>query len=373
MGYLVQGRIEVSIFIDDNEYPLMDTNTLNYLHIGTSVITGFPTLCFSITDVDRTIERIGLQDGIPIRVVLKSANSDTQIYLFRKFHHKKPPSSSAPTYIIDGYYDSPLWFAGSTNVNIRGSSNDVLQSIASTCGLKYAGASTNDAQLWTPQNKGWRQFAKEVTNNAYISDSSCMCLALDLDGTLKFVDVNNLPTPKRKIIAYEYADDAITAVDFTNSASSGFNNALSGYWNTRVKQSLTADALHTPIDQLQFTADVRAPLYNTAVKTQAKRGAVRFSPIDVGNLHENYERASYQNMRYRNLFSFGLSLLLNQSTTFQIFEKINFSVQKVDASQDTSTAGVYTITGRSLYINAANYAEKLQVVRHGTNETYVQG
>jgi hypothetical protein len=373
MSYIIQNKIEISIFIDGNEYPLSTINSLNFLHMGASAAMDFPTCCFQIVDQSRTIDSMGLQDGIPLRIVVRSGQSNSQTFNFRKFNHLKDSSGPFAVYTIDGYYDSPLWFTGTTNQNIRSTSGGILSTIASQCGLNYDGVDTNDSQLWTPQNKKWRQFAKETTMNAYVDDTSCMCSALDFSGTLRFKDINNLPDATQKIIAYQYSTDAITAVAFQNKAGSGFNNSVTGYSNTRVSQSITADQTYTTINQLQFESDSRAPLYNTAVRDKAKNGPVRFSPIDVGNNHPNYERASYQNNRYRNLFSMGLEILIPQQTQFQLFDKINFSVQKEDTSQDTSASGEYTISGRAIYVQGSNYAEKLQVIRHGTNETYVEG
>lgn len=373
MAYIIQDRIEISIFIDDNEYPLGDTNQLNFLHISQQATTFFPTCCFQVVDNARIMDRIGLQDGIPIRIVIKSGQKNMQTYQFRMRHVDKQTGNPIPTYTIDGYYDSPAWYSGTTNRNIRGTANDVLQQIATACGLKYEGTVTNDSMLWTPQNANWRQFAKDVALNAYVDDTSCMCVVLDLDGTIRFKDINNLGPGKLKILAYQYAEDAITAIANKNITSSGFNNAISGYWNTRVSQSVTADATHTTIDQLQFKSDSRSPLFNTAVKQQAQRGAVRFSPIDVGNNHPNYEKASYQNMRYRNLYSMSQQLLIVQPTQFKMFDRIVFSVQKEDQSQDVSASGSYTVSGRAIMIQGANYGEKLIVTRHGTNENYVEG
>ena len=373
MAYILQNRIELSIFIDDKEYPLEDTNQLNFLHISQVATTFFPTFCFQIVDNSRIMDIIGLQDGIPVRIVIKQGENRNQIFNFRMRHALKQTGNPIPTYTIDGYYDSPRWYSGTTNRNIRGTANEVLAEIASQCGLQYDGVATNDSMLWTPQNSRWRQFAKDVTMNAYVNPTSCMCSVLDLDGVLRLRDIHNLTEDRINIVAFQNQDNAVTSVSNESIAQSGFNNAISGYWNARVVQSSTGDATHDRVDQLQFKADSRSPLFNTAVKDDARAGMVRFSPIDVGNLHPNYERASYQNNRYRNLFSLGQQLLINQPTQFRIFNPVTFSVQKEDQSQDISASGNYTVSGRAILIQGTNYGEKLVIVRHGTNENYVEG
>jgi hypothetical protein len=36
---------------------------------------------------------------------------------------------------------------------------------------------------------------------------------------------------------------------------------------------------------------------------------VSFAPIDVGNVHDNYEQARYQNERLGNLFTYGVEFV----------------------------------------------------------------
>lgn len=371
MGYLLNNRLEISVFINDKEYPLGDTNLLTALHIATSVRASVPVLTMEINDVQHVMDTIGLQDGIPIRVVIKPSGLATRIYNFRMFNHKRMQQGGSYTWRITGYLDAPLYWNATTSVGIQGTSDSVLKQIAAKCDLKYEGTATNDSQLWLPKNKAYRIFAKDVANSGYVDDTSCTQIGVDLDATLRYKDVNNLPAPTKKIVAYEYSQTAYTATEVAIAGNSGFNNALTGYQNMRYAQSAVGDELHTQINNLSFTPDSKAPLYNAGLKNKLGRGPVRFGPIDVGNVHNNYERASYQNMRYRNLFSLGLDLMLFQVTDFKLMEQFTFAVQNEDTGQDMANAGVYTITGHSIYVQGASYFEKLGVVRHGTNEKYV--
>lgn len=368
MGYILNERLEVSIFINDNEYPLDRLNLLNSLHIGTSVRGSVPLLSFQITDVQRALDQIGLIDGSPIRVVIKPNGQQTRTYNFRHFNHVRPQGGASFIWTIYAYYDNPLYWNSTTSVGIRGTSNDVLSEIAKTCGLQYDGTASNDNQLWMPNNQNYRSWAKSICDLGYVDDTSCMVLGLDLDGTLRYKNVNKLPTPTKNVVAYQKQANAYTAVDMQLSTSSGFNNAVTGYQNLRMAQSSIGDTTQTALSDLSFTSDSKTPLYNQQLKAKLNRGPVRFGPIDVGNSHENYERSSYQNLRYRNLYSFGLELLIQDLTNFQLMEQFTFSVQKEDTSIDNVNSGVYKISGHSLYIQGSNYFEKLGIVRNGTNE-----
>lgn len=367
-GYLVNGQLEVSIFINDTEYPLSAINLLQSLHITITARGDIAMLSMQITDAQRLMEAIGLKDGSPIRVVVKAQNKNSKTYNFRAYTYKRFQSGANYVYRIFGYWDAPAYWATSTAAAINGTSNDVLSQIASKCGLKYDGTSTNDSQLWLPQNKIYRTWARSIAKAGYIDDTSCMVRAFDLDGTLRYKNVNNLPEPTKSVVAYQYAKDAYTAVDFSESTESGFNNMLTGYQNMRYMQSSIEEQTQEQIQNLTFKADVKSPLYNTDLKSQIARGAVRFGPIDCGNVHSKYERATYQNVRYSNLFNLGLDLLITMPTDIQVLEKLNFSLQKEDTSIDTATSGIYVVTSHAIYIEAATYAERVGITRHGTNE-----
>ncbi len=374
MGYVVQGRIEVSIFINDVEYPLdPGGNTLNFLHVGVTTKGRLPTCHMALTDTLHSLDKLNLQDAIPIRVAVKALTGTTKTYFFRKFHHTKEFNGSAYQYSFDGYWDSIKFWTGTSIATIRGTSDDVLQNIATACGLSYDGVPTNDSQLWVPRNRSYGEFVNSVQSRGYIDQTSYMVAAVDLTGTLRYRNVNDLPDPTRTVIAHNLSTTAFTAMDFRPVAKSGLGNKLTGYWNTRHSQSMTGATLSTPNDQLAFTPDVRSPLFNTAAKTESARGYQTYAAIDVGNVHGNYERAVYQNQRFANLFSLEVEFLMYTPTNFTLFDKFTFAVDAESQKQDLAYGGVYTIAGFSFLVQGATYAEKLLGVRHGTNSMYTSG
>jgi hypothetical protein len=366
-AFLLLNQLEVSVYLNDLEYPLGAVNLLNSMHIVTTARGSVPLLSMQITDVQGLMEVIGLKDGIPIRVVIKAIGKNATTYNFLLFTSRKEQSGGSYTYTIFGYWKAPLYWNSSTSTPIKGTSDDALSQIADACGLDYDGTDTGDSQLWLPQNKLYRAWAKAIAGAGYVDDTSCMALAVDLDNTLVYKNLNDLDAPTKSIVAYQYSKQSYTAVDFKSKTVSGFNNAVTGYNNMRYVQSTVGDDTQTSIENLTFTPDVTSPLYNQDLKDQMARGAVRFGPIDVGNVHEQYEKALYQNLRYMNLFNFGLDALLQMPTEIGMFEQIDFSVQKEDTSVDKINSGTYTVAARALYIQGATYNELIGLVRHGTN------
>lgn len=373
MGYIVPGRVEVSLFFSDAEveYPLEAANVLNFLHIGTSFRFGLPSIHFSVTDQSRILSNTNLlQDGAPIRVVIKALNSNkSRVYRFRLFKMKKTPALSGTTIEVDGYWDSPKYWLTSTSTGIRGTSNSVISEIAEMCGLRYEGVTTSDDQLWMPQNRTYCEFARAIAKHGWINNESFMQIGMDLSGVLHYKNLNAHSSQEvYEIVQGTYEEGKITSVSFDEKSSSGFNNRQTGYWNTRYQQSaVIPETTSITHKELVFRADSRSPLYSDHLKNESARGRQLYSPIDCGNVHESYELAEYQNLRYANLMNMGVDILTQFPTDLDISNVFNFVVRQEDNEIDNVGSGLYTCSSKALVIQGPNYFEKFEGYRHGTN------
>lgn len=373
MGYQVDGRIEVSIFINNVEYPLDTFNILNFLHIGTSTRQILPTCHFAITDVLHILDSIDIQDGIPLRITLRALQSDTLTFNFRKFHHKKIFNGASFVYEVDGYLDAPRYWAGTSCAGLKGTSGEVLSQIANLCGLTYSGDNTNDSQLWLQRNRTYGEFARKITSRAYLDDKSYMGLGVEFDGTLLFKNISALPSTQQKIILGQYVGGAMTAVDYLPVATSGINNKMTGYQNSKFTQNLIDDKTFNSYTDVTFTPNVKSPYFNQTIKDKIILGYRTFGGIEVGNTYENYDRAIYQNIRLANTYSLDVQFLMQLPTTLRLFDKFTFSVDTEQQKQDVSYAGEYIVSARALYVVGVNFAEKIIGTRTGVNSDNVQG
>lgn len=373
MTYSVQGRLEVSVFINDQEFPLEAMNTLNYLHIAWTTRSILPTFRMGLFDAQHSLDNIELQDGIPIRVVLKPFGSQSVTFNFRKYDHKKSFTGSGFTYDVDGYLDFPKFWIGTAVGGIRGTSNDVLQQIASQCGLNYDGTTTADNQLWLPRNRTFGEFAYSIKQRGYVSDTSYMELGVNPDGTMLYRDITQLPAPQKTVILGQLKDDAITAMDYLPHARSGMNNKITGYQNVRFDQSMVGQQVSTANTNVTLQLDATAPLFNTKVQDLVGRGYQSFGGIDVGNTHPNYEKALYQNLRIGNTYSLDVEFLLYSPSNLSLFDTFVFSVDEEANKQDAAFAGTYIVVGRALAVTGAQFSEKILGTRQGLNSAYTTG
>lgn len=374
MAYSVQGRIEVSVFINDIEFPLDALNTLNYLQIAWTTRTILPTFRLGVFDARHVLDNLNLQDGIPIRIVVKPLGLTTVAFNFRKYDHTKTFNGTGFVYEMDGYLDYPKFWTGTALGGIRGTSSDALSSIASQCGLKFDGVPTSDSQLWMPRNRTFGEWAYAIKKRGFVSESSYMELGINPDGTMLYRDVTQLPAPQKTIILGQYKQGAMTAMDYMPKARSGLNNKMTGYQNTRVQQTImSADTLTSSNTSVTTTPDTTSPLYNKTVQGLVQRGYQSYGGIDVGNTHENYERALYQNIRIANTYSLDVEFLMQSPTNMGLFDTFVFAVDQEVNKQDAPFAGTYTTVGRSMLITGSQFAEKILGTRTGLNSAYTQG
>lgn len=374
MAYSVQGRIEVSVFINNVEFPLDAMNALNYLQIAWTTRTILPTFRLGVFDARHVLDNLSLQDGIPIRIVIKPLGLTTVTFNFRKYDHTKTFNGTGFIYEMDGYLDFPKFWTGTSIGGFRGTSSDALANIASQCGLTFDGVPTSDSQLWMPRNRTFGEWAYAIKKRGFVSESSYMELGINCDGTMLYRDVTQLPSPQKTIILGQYKQGAMTAMDYTPKARSGLNNKMTGYQNTRTHQTImSTTALTTSNNSVVTTPDTTAPLYNKTVQGLVQRGYQSYGGIDVGNTHENYERALYQNIRIANTYSLDVEFLMQSPTNMGLFDTFVFAVDQEANKQDAAFAGTYTTVGRSMLITGAQFAEKILGTRTGLNTAYTQG
>lgn len=373
MGYHVTNRIEISVFINDIEFPLDNVNTLNYLHIAWTTRAILPTFRMGLFDGLHALDKTSLPDGVPIRIVIKPYGLQSATFNFRKFNSTKTFNGQGFQYDMDGYLDFPKYWMGTAVGGIRGTSDDVLAQIAQTCGMTYSGTKTSDSQLWLPRNRTYGEFAHMIKQRGFASETSYMELGINPDGTMLYRDVTQLAAPQQTIILGQMVDGKIAAMDYQPHAKSGLPNKMTGYQNARYDQSIMTEKPSTSYDSVTLQVDVTAPLYNTEIKEKIGRGYQSYGGIDVGNTHPNYERALYQNLRIGNSYSLDVEFLLFSPTTLTLFDTFVFSVDEEVNKQDAAYAGTYTTVGRAIAVTGAQYSEKILGTRQGMNSQYSKG
>jgi len=371
MSYEIEDRVSIRIFFEEEEVLFSQVNSLNFLHMSSSSKIGVPMVHLSLSDPTELIsKRKLLGEGSRIKVIIASGYgfSDTRTYLFRLNKHRKLGAAPATTYELDGYLDVPGYWIQTALKPRKGTSNDVLASIAEDCGLEYDGEVTTDEQVWLPANRRYHVWARAIAEHGYKSETSAMKLGLDLSGKLLYRDICDLSESDHKVTLSSKVKDHIQATDFRPTTSAGFNNVRHAYKSASVYQSITkvSNTLNTFDEEVivdQHSDEVTF-LRNSQLSDQLTRGPVNFRPLDFGNVHDNYHRSTYQSARLNSLFSLGGSLITGEVTKVKLFENVNVILSaSAGTESETPFSGIYKTLSRSVYVNAGNYYEKLELLR----------
>jgi hypothetical protein len=107
-------------------------------------------------------------------------------------------------------------------------------------------------------------------------------------------------------------------------------------------------------------------LVNTGVQQLVKQSRVSFEPLNAGNVHDNYERALYQNRRVSNLFSSGIEVSTAERTNIQLLDTVQVSIDTPDQYMKVYS-GTYRVASRVVYVVGNNYSEKFELFRRTLN------
>lgn len=369
--YSINDRIHIGIYFNGEEFPFERANALDCLHMSCSTKVAVPMLYLKLTDAIGWITNQPhiLSDSTRITVVVRTSNSSTQsTYSFRlnsAKHHMI--SNVGASYEMDGYFDVPKYWHSSVSTPLEGSSNEVLQQIATGSDLKYRGQSTSDAQVWWPRNVQQHEWARRISERGYASDQSCMQLGLDLDGILVYQDISSMGTPTAKIAIGDIRPNTVIGTSFKPISVSGSMNHYSGYSSTHIEQNPLETKPFTQHTHVAFVKNEEGNLMvNTGVQRVVGQSRVSFASLSVGNVHENYERALYQNRRVNNLFSSGIEISTAERTEIQLLDTVQVSIDTPDQFMKVYS-GTYRVASRVVYVVGNNYSEKFELFRRTLN------
>lgn len=375
MSYEIQDRLSLKVLFNGEEFLFGRANSLEFLHMVQSTKIGVPMLHMALQDnVGFLSQSKHLGDGAIIQIILSSrSEGKTTSYVFRLNSFKPTPNSGAYRYEIDGYLNCPVYWHASQRESIEGTSKSVLSKIAALSNLYFSGDETSDDQIWIPGNRYYYAWAQEIASRGFRSDNSCMQLALNLNRLVTYKDISAPSQPTERFNFGGYLQGTLLASDVTPMLASGTLNHHAGYADMLVEQD-------TEVEDSQVNSKVQVSLQssegglqvNSNVKGAVERSTVRLAPIDVGNVHPNYEKAFYQNRRISSLFSTQVSVVTPALTGLNCLDTVGLTVdQAYDYLQ--SYSGNYRVGSRTIWVSGNDYFEKLALFRRTINGRIVGG
>lgn len=339
--------------------------------------SALPTLRLKLRDPQDTLARqLNIMDGSPISLRL-GLDSRAPEWRFRVTSWSRPRNVE-PTLQIVAILDAPKFVYGVYAEAVDGTSDEVMQYIASESGLTYSGTPTQDKQVWLNMNTNRLSWSEDVAMHGYNDDQSAMYRLVTRDKTLHYVNLFDIIRKEPKAtLCHNFTGEGL-ATKYTvrcvnDMSTSGISNRDGNYGQRTVVPGAQEDRLYNSLNVPVWGVD--APVNRDVWEAVKESGSkVTYAGFDHGNVHDNYERAKYQNQRFIKLHSERIKVLLDTFTDLQTFDCVEF-IQKTGNQSESSIEtlnGKYVVGGKSVLIKGGSrYAECLYLYRAYRTESYM--
>ena len=369
MAFYIKDQLYFDFYLNGYSIPLTLTD-INSMAIVSNRYSLLPALRLDINDSKAIFSKGALTDGTIISIAV-GTNEETALKNVMEFMYVSSPSEtvqrSADRYLIYALYNFPRFIYCQEPFGFHGTSSQCLQQIAKECGLEYSGVITTDEMTWLNGNMKYGQFSKFVSDHGYSSETSSMESTVNLNRQLIYRDLNDVKaeyTFTEAPVSNIEAEKKIrfTEISFKNKAAS--NNSTFGYSNQMVDYNL--DGSINISSQVAF--DKTTNVVNVNKRTYTQSGVVRndIRPTNIGNFHENWVRAYYQNKRYRALNSIESTIYTDGWTPLSVLDGALISyTDPLTTDPDITRAQKWIVEAKTIAISNRSYIEKYVLTTSG--------
>lgn len=366
-----------SIFVTINDAPFPVTpSIMKDLRIISNVNMILPTVSFRSTDMvsfltnevegfDEGENTIG--DSIRMSIGISDGDSEPEVNNFRIMSLPEiTPGKSYGEVSLVGMLDNLKWWKGITTGAFSGNSTEVIKNLSTECGLGFYGPhSFNDNMTWLPSLMNYSEFSRHICRHAWSDDSSCAQMALDVDGVLRYIDLNRLadesPIATAKFLKPVENETDFEILECIIKTNSGVNNFSAAYPGIMVEQD------HKGVLKEHFdVVGVKQGAYfdySTPVSEELRNIKIELAAIQAGNTHRNYNRASYQNFRLLATYGIIAEIYTETVTHIGLMEVVDLDMaDQSDGNDQRNYSGTYYVAAKVVGINGNRYFEKLRLV-----------
>jgi hypothetical protein len=379
MGIQIADQVTIGFNINGTEIPIQ-MGSFSELSVCENIQTKLPTMEFQISDPSTLLhDVVGLGDGSIVTITLHSDygfdNGPPQSVPYLVMGTKMEIPGAKLLYTCNGVYNAPIYLGGMPTKAYTGTSSSVISTLASEAGLGVKSTDqTNDSQNWLPSRENYSDFIHNIADHGYVDANSIMSLGVNDSGQIIYKNLTTLATapPSRVIMSGDptmISEGIIPCTGYEVTNLAGLGNFMYNYGTKLVQEKLTGLAQTFS----QYTATMFSNFLNmsSAVKGLIG-GAVRseYLPHDMGNQHDKYFDAEYQNRRGRQLFTTTVKVYTANSSGLDLYDVVTF-IPILPVGGDgageisASLTGNYIVTAKTKFISGLKYAECLELMAQG--------
>ena len=320
-------------------------------------------------------KELTIQDGTRITIHIGVSEKDARPQKFRVYNVVLTSDNDTDSYLINCVLDAPKYTSMSLRSAYRGSSNSILSELndLDLNEFEYSGTSTDDDQIWLGLGVTSSTFVQNVVKHGWVDESSAMMLCVDADHKMLYRNLSKQIAAKGKeaINVNKHVDGELTVSESRFFSNAGFRNAWLGTGQYRFHSGVDGD--HRYYDKVKVPDLGGWIPINSQVKTAIEFTRIDTCAFDCGNVHENYQKAEYQNLRLKSNYSQMGSLLIHgQKVSVDLLDPIELRVEDLNEGKTASppTNGRWLVLAKSKIVRGGyNYAERLEIMRPYVNET----
>ena len=366
MSFYIADDLFFDFYLNNAQVPITLEN-INSLVITSNIYDLLPSVRLDIKDNKNIFAKGLLTDGAILSVAVGN-DSDTALKNITDFVLIGIPEEQRLTngnsYTIYGTLNTPYLWKNMEPYGFTGTSSQVLQDLAKKAGLSYEGINTLDSMTWLSGTLSKADFAKKITNHGWSNDFSCMKSVITFDKKFLYKDINNLKasgytlTNSKSDFNKQNKSQEIEFAEVTFSNKAGLYNYNYGYQTRFVEYGFQGTQ---EFSQIAYDKEDAAVL-NINKVTYDAAGLIRneIMPLNIGNIHQNYSRAYFQNMRCSAFNSLKAETYFYHKTPLEVLDRTSFSSLDPQTKEpDLAKAGKWTVEAKTIAISQQKYVEKL--------------
>jgi hypothetical protein len=376
--YRIEGSYVVNILIDGNAFD-ESTNALDVLEIQESALQALPTITLEFLNDGSLVDLNPIVDGSKIKISLEPIQVSevfaAEVYEFRVFTCDIAQATAGWKFRLQGYLDIPDMLSAKSEA-FRGTARDVFSQVASRNQMTLDADPSLDLMTWIRPGVRGHVFLTNVARHAWSDNISAFSFVIRRNKDLVLANLtrrharkvdwkflSRLPTASN----YESlaADEILySAEDTVVSNAFGHANFSYGYGRvTGTHEVLTGNHPLITISEVQKTTK-----FLQVDKGLRQNQKSEFLPIDVGNVHANYNRAYMQNLRLLSFYSSRVKVTTVIPKNVKLLDRVNLELyDNTRQVPSASYAGEYFVDKIVTRVTPLRISRTISLLREGIN------
>ena len=362
----VNEQFSIALDIEGTPVPLA-YGGVKEVSIVQNVKAMIPQFKIIVNDYFNVIHDAAPHDGTKINFIFDDGESLSEVLRFALFGAPTCTDiGSALQFTMTGMLDAATYMHQHVKKSYEGNSNEVLAQVAGEVGLKPMFMATcNDKQVWLPSPVSYAKFMQRIVDHGYVNGNSIMASAVTESHGLIYKNIDEEIKKSGLVTFYNglkpTSGNPVRLVRFpVVSSQGGVLNRMFGY-GTKVQQEQLDGSAKT-LDSFM------APLMNGAlsmsseIMKQVDTVYRAYVPPNIGNTHEKFMEARYQNLRGSATFTGKMEVLTDQLTGLNMYDPVETFITLPTTLEVSSLySQKFLVTAKTRYMRGNQYFEKLEL------------